>query len=40
VDTLTLDAAPPLQWAVMTKVYPSRSVSVVSSAGAAPLPVS
>jgi len=40
VDTLTLDAAPPLQWAVMTKLYPSRSVSEVPSAEIVPLPVS
>jgi len=40
VNTLTLDAAPPLQWAVMTKLYPSRSVSEVPSAERVPLPVS
>ena len=39
VGTLTLDAAPPLQWAVMTKVYPTRRLSVTPGSEAVSLPV-
>ncbi|WP_313053814.1 hypothetical protein [Pseudomonas lopnurensis] len=39
VGTLALDTAPPLQWAVMTRVYPTRSASILPTFEAAPLSV-
>lgn len=39
VGTAQLDAAPPLQWAVMTKIYPTRDLAVSKSVQATLLPV-